>query len=374
MSRFQSFIQAGFECATHKNVHRKRLDVVRSSRHEEFLVEDYRRLGDLGVRTIREGLRWHLIEYKPRCRDFSTLLHLLDVAEEFGLELILDLMHFGWPDSLDVFTPGFVHAFESFALATARLLKRRNLSRLSVIPVNEMSFLAWAGGDEALLNPHTRGRGPELKRQLVRAAIAASKVFRKELPRAQLMTAEPVIHIVPRPSVAADQPAAERHRLSMYEATDMLMGRACPELGGSPDLVDIIGVNYYDRNQWEHHSATLSRHDDRYKPFRAILQEVADRYRKPVSITETGTEGDARAEWFEYIAAEARAAIRNGVAVEGLCLYPILNHPGWDDDRHCPNGLWDYADSSGNREIHQPLADAIAREQAILADAGELAA
>jgi hypothetical protein len=44
------------------------------------------------------------------------------------------------------------------------------------------------------------------------------------------------------------------------------------------------------------------------------------------------------------------------VPIEGICLYPIVNHPGWDDDRHCHNGLWDYADDQGNREIYEPLA------------------
>jgi hypothetical protein len=41
--------------------------------------------------------------------------------------------------------------------------------------------------------------------------------------------------------------------------------------------------------------------------------------------------------------------------VEGICLYPILNHPGWDNDRHCPCGLLGYADEFGRRECYRPL-------------------
>jgi hypothetical protein len=51
------------------------------------------------------------------------------------------------------------------------------------------------------------------------------------------------------------------------------------------------------------------------------------------------------------------------VPIEGICLYPILNHPGWDDDRHCYNGLFDYANDDGNREVHVPLARELARQQ-----------
>lgn len=49
--------------------------------------------------------------------------------------------------------------------------------------------------------------------------------------------------------------------------------------------------------------------------------------------------------------------------MEGLCIYPILNHPGWDDDRHCHNGLFDYAEVSGNREVFVPLADELTRQR-----------
>jgi hypothetical protein len=80
-------------------------------------------------------------------------------------------------------------------------------------------------------------------------------------------------------------------------------------------------------------------------------------------VAETGTEDDYRAEWFNYICDEVATAIAEGAPVHGICWYPIINHPGWDDDRHCHNGLFDYADDSGNRGIHEPLAAAILRQQ-----------
>ena len=45
-----------------------------------------------------------------------------------------------------------------------------------------------------------------------------------------------------------------------------------------------------------------------------------------------------------------------------MCLYPIVNHPGWEDERHCHNGLWDYCNESGHREIYSPLADELRRQ------------
>ncbi|MGL5059912.1 MAG: hypothetical protein ACRC62_08005 [Microcoleus sp.] len=54
---------------------------------------------------------------------------------------------------------------------------------------------------------------------------------------------------------------------------------------------------------------------------------------------------------------EVAAAIQAGVPVGGVCLSPIVNNPGWDDDRHCYNDPWDYCNAKGDREIYHPLAD-----------------
>jgi len=94
-----------------------------------------------------------------------------------------------------------------------------------------------------------------------------------------------------------------------------------------------------------------------------MLKEVYNRYRRPVFIAETGIEGDARPSWLRYIGQEARAAAALGVPLEGLCLYPILDYPGWGDDRHCYSGLWGYADNQGRREIYEPLALELAHQQ-----------
>jgi hypothetical protein len=63
-----------------------------------------------------------------------------------------------------------------------------------------------------------------------------------------------------------------------------------------------------------------------------------------------------RASWLRIIAAEAAAAQRAGVPVEGICLYPVTDYPGWDDDRHCPTGLLGYVDEGGRRPVYAPLA------------------
>jgi hypothetical protein len=85
---FQSFWMGGFECSTHRLPRRKalgrfagqRLDLTASTRHDEFALQDYTRLQDAGIRTARDGVRWHLIEKTPFRYDFSSLVPMLQAA------------------------------------------------------------------------------------------------------------------------------------------------------------------------------------------------------------------------------------------------------------------------------------------------------
>lgn len=379
MLLFNSFILGGFECSTHRRADGRRLDLVASSRHEEFVLHDYIRLRRHDILAAREGLRWHLIEADPGRYDFSSVVPVLRAAEECGIQIIWDLFHYGWPDDIDIFSAEFIERFRAFSAAFARFFQANRASeRLMICPVNEISFMAWAGGDAAFLNPFKVDRGDELKWQLVRANIASAEAVRAILPDTLLVQIDPVINILPNPELPHRTEQVAGYNQAQYAAWDAVLGRLRPELGGHEGLIDVIGVNYYPRNQWVDHGEPIRKHDPRYKPFRNILKEVSDRYQRPLIVAETGTENGERPEWFAHIVEEVSAAIERGAEIHGICLYPILNHPGWNDDRHCHNGLWDYANNSGERQVFEPLAEQLElmQEQICVARkrAGELAA
>jgi hypothetical protein len=66
------------------------------------------------------------------------------------------------------------------------------------------------------------------------------------------------------------------------------------------------------------------------------------------------------------VAQETRRALENGVPLQGICWYPIINFPGWDDGRLCQNGLWGYGDAAGNRPLYEPLAREWQRQRATM--------
>src|SRR5437868_2015388 len=126
-----------------------------------------------------------------------------------------------------------------FSKAVAAHLRSSTDGTLFVTPVNEISFLAWAAGDVGWFHPYGKGRGPELKRQLVRAAIASTEAVWSVDPGARIVTVDPLVHVVPpkgKPDVGG---VAAAYRASQFEAWDMLAGIQAPELGGHPKYLDI---------------------------------------------------------------------------------------------------------------------------------------
>jgi beta-glucosidase/6-phospho-beta-glucosidase/beta-galactosidase len=360
---FQSFFQGGFECSTHRRADGVRLDVIASTRHDAMAASDYALLQTLGISTVRDGARWHLIEKTPGIYDWSSFTPMLDAAIATRTQIIWDVLHYGWPDWLDIWSADFVERFAAFAKALALHVKDRTDEVPWYVPVNEISFLAWGGGQFKLFNPMARGRGHELKCQLVRASIAAIEAIWSVEPRARIAHTDPLIHVhhVKKGSVAR----AREQTHAQYQAWDMLSGRFHPELGGKPEYLDVIGVNYYCHNQWVLDGPPLDWRgtDARFIPFRDLLARTWKRYKRPMFIAETGIEAELRPEWFDYVCGEAFAAIELGAPIEGICLYPVMNHPGWDDDRHCPNGLIDYDRTTFRRWLEEPLAEAIRRRQ-----------
>ncbi len=359
----KSFLFGGFECSCHRTSPGNRLDMVEASGHEGLALGDYQRLRHQGIRTAREGVRWHLVETRGGRYNFSSVVPIVRAAHATNTQVIWDLCHFGWPDHLNVFSAGFVRSFARLARAFLRVLTAETDQRPIIAPINEISFLAWAGGETGSFNPFAVGRSDDLKQQLVRATIEAIEAIWGVAPEARIVHTDPAINVVAGGEDPTCVSMANAARGAQYHAWDMLAGLRAPHLGGQAKYLDVIGLNYYPHNQWVYDGARLTRSDPQCLPLSHLIRDNHDRYCRPVLLAETGTEGEGRAKWLRYVACEVRKAMRYGVRVEGVCWYPIVNHPGWDDGRRCENGLWDYPDASGHRPIHTPLALELRRQQ-----------
>jgi hypothetical protein len=367
-SLFRSFIQGGFECSTHRRRDGRRLDLIAGTHHDLLAGPDYRQLGEHGIHTVRDGARWHLIEAEgPGRYDWSPVLPLIEAANRAGTQVVWDVCHYGWPDWLDIWSEDFVGRFADYAAAFARLVRTETGEVPLLCPINEISYVAWAGGSTGHINPFANDRGDELKRQVVRAALAGTRAAQAAEPGTLIFAIDPRIHILPRPEHEDDPPEVDRLNDGQWHAWDMLLGRREPELGGSEDMVDVVGVNFYWNNQWVHqgsYGVPLSPFDERWRPLRHLLADVHERYQRRLFVAETSCEGNRRAPWFSYVAEEVREALRMGLPVEGICLYPVMSHLGWDDDRYCDNGLLELEAHHNRRMVHAPLAQELRQQQA----------
>jgi hypothetical protein len=341
---FPSFFLGGFECSSHVDPSGERRDLLALTQHDRYFREDYELVRSEGVLAIRDGVHWHLCDVCGRY-EFGSVAPRVRAARELGLTVIWDLFHYGYPEDLDPSDAAFAPRFGDYAYAFARWLSQRVPGPRWYVPVNEPSFFAWAGGEVAWFAPCWRGRGWELKVRLLEAAIAGSRAIRAADPQARLVAVDPVIHVVApadAPELAED---AARFSALQYQAWDMLVGRLAPEVGGSADLLDVVGVNYYPHNQWEHtRGGCLAPDDPRRKPFRQILLEVYQRYRRPMIVSETAAAGAYRPAWLRYMVDECLAAIRLGVDLQGICHYPVIDMPGWIGgfcSEFLNYGLWD---------------------------------
>lgn len=319
--------------------------MLRLTQHDLQVSRDYELLRSFNIRTVRDGTCWPLIE-RSGGFDFSSLIPMLEAAKQHDMQVIWTVFHYGYPDDLDIFSPAFVNRFAKYCTELARFIDDHTDRVPFYTPINEISFLAWAAGDVGYIHPFGVGRGMELKRQLIRAAIAGIEAIWQVNPQARIVQIEPVIHVMaPRDRPDLVERAAAQ-RAGQFEAWDMITGQMEPELGGQSKYLDIMGLNYYHSNQWEHPDLRLrwedNPRDDRWVPLHVLLEEVYSRYRRPLFIGETSHFGAGRGPWLREIVDEVRQAIINGVPMEGITIYPIIDRPDWDNLEHWHNsGLWD---------------------------------
>ena len=101
--------------------------------------------------------------------------------------------------------------------------------------------------------------------------------------------------------------------------------------------------------------------DEAERRFHAVLDlrplasedvSLADAWQRlgvPLIIGETGELGPNRAGWLRYLLGEVELARNAGVPVLGVCWYPIVSTPDWQDPTTLFAGGWWDSVASGSR-------------------------
>ncbi len=207
----------------------------------------------------------------------------------------------------------------------------------------------------------------------MKAYIEGIEAIKEEDDSVHILTSEPLVNMVPPLNATAEQiqAAALQHEYQ-FQVTDILSGRICTELRGKPEYLDTIGVNYYYNNQWIYPEMQFlgwgdNPPDIRWRPLHNLLTEVYERYNKPIVITETSHPGEHRPAWMNMIGEECAAIIKNNIPLCGICIYPIIDRPDWDNlTTWHHSGVWDIeigTQGELKRVLNIPFANALMQEQ-----------
>ncbi|MCF2446708.1 amine oxidase [Dyadobacter sp. CY345] len=378
--KFETFWMAGFECTDQFNASGNRVDMLQMTGHLDLVREDYARIRSLGIRTVREGIRWSVVEYLPYRYNFDAVLDMMNAGKEFGVQQIWDICHFGYPTDLSPFHPHFTSRFVALCEAFVNFYTTNNPGKLLyVTPINEVSFISWLGGVAGMTVPYCTKNGWELKYELVQAYIAGIKAMKTISGLVRIVTTEPLVNMVPGLNpTAEDLIEAAKENEQQYQTVDMLCGRICPELGGHEDLVDILGFNYYYNNQWiigsyEFLIWTDPIPDPRSRGLADLLEAACLRYGKPFILSETSHPKEDRPLWINMISSECAKLIERDLPLMGVCLYPIIDRPDWDHPEIWHHsGIWDNDNSSKySRVLHLESAAALKNGQKLITQSQE---
>jgi beta-glucosidase/6-phospho-beta-glucosidase/beta-galactosidase len=342
---------AGIECSfvPHLNI-----DQFEWTQHDRFWKDDFKRAREeLGISALRYAFPWHKLE--PQRGQFNWALadERIHFARDIGLDLYLDVMHFGTPVWLRQAAgdPEFPESLEAF---TAALVTRYRSLVTHWCPCNEPLVLALFSGDFGFWPPHSRkwkGYMPVLSR-VVQATSRGIRAVRQADPQATVLVCDNVENFKSRsPDLAGE---VHRRNLRRYLAMDLLLGRVdyhhpqfqwitsygLSELdlewfATHPQRPDVLGIDYYPNSEWQLEKVPDGIHQRRSESplgLYGIARAYYNRYGLPMMLTETSADGHPinREIWLERTIDDCRRLREQGIPMNGYFWWPMVDQLDWD--------------------------------------------
>jgi beta-glucosidase/6-phospho-beta-glucosidase/beta-galactosidase len=366
---FPTFFLSGFECSTFVWKDQGRRDLCEETQHRRNADGDYALLPPLGIAVAREGIPWPMVDKGEGRFDFSYVDPFIEAMNRHKVLPIWDLCHYGYPDGCDPYDEGFAERFAAYARAAAEYVTTRVRGPHFFTPMNEITFFGFMAGEWGWAAPFRKTREDRTKLRLAmcKADIAGVKAIREVVPEARMVHIDPLILVVPpahRPDLADE--ARRESTEDAFFSFDVISGRVHPELGGSPEILDIVGVNNYSFGQMEYREegphAALEPHDPRIVPLVDLLETAWTRYRRPMVVAETSGMQGGRPDWLNDVVEESLAAVNRGMDLHGVCLFPAVDMPDWHTGEWLHNGICDLEpgrDGALKRVPFQPYVDAL---------------
>ncbi|WP_426266488.1 family 1 glycosylhydrolase [Sphingomonas sp. LHG3443-2] len=375
-------------------------DQVRETGHRTRLG-DLDALAELGVTTVRYPILWETIAPEsPHELDFSWHDERLARLRELGIRVIGGLVHHGsGPRYTQLLDDRFPEKLRDYAGRVARRYPWIDMWT----PVNEPLTTARFSCLYGHWFPHLRDEG-QMYRALANQCVGtleAMAAIREVNPAAQLLVTEDIGRAFGTPELAAQ---VEYENVRRWLSLDLLCGRLRPGhelhdrvqphvpqelldgLATGRGKPDIIGVNHYltSERYLDHrierypHVEAGSNGAQTYVDLEAIrvhrlrrevgpekrLQEVWDRYRLPMAVTEVhhGCTREEQVRWLQDVWTAATTVRGRGADIRAVTLWSVFGAVDWRSLLTERNGSYDVGayDTRGSKPRPTMLARAAA--------------
>lgn len=331
------------------------LDEYELTGHYGRWKQDLAAAAALGCTALRYGLPWYRVNPARGRFDWSFSDEVLTfAAQECGLTVILDLVHYGTPTWLpDAFCdPGYPAAVAAWAGAVA---SRYGDLVTHYTPLNEPLITASFCGQRGVWPPYGHGDEGWLQVALgcVEGMQAATRAIRTAAPQAK------VVHVEATHVFGTEDPRL-RGEVELLTGrsllpTDLYTGRVGPDhplagwlsrhgataerlaaIRAGAEEPDLIGVNYYPdlscRRLVRRGGSTVAvAVPGGAAGLTAVTRQYHERYGRPVLVAETGVDGTAEQHtaWL-HASLDAVAELRaGGVPVRGYTWWPLFDFIDW---------------------------------------------
>lgn len=358
----------GAECSVVRVRGRYR-DQIAETGHEARL-DDYARMADLGITTVRLPLLWEkLSDFGKRAQpDWAWADQRVTAAERAGLAIIAGLVHHGsGPRHTSLVDPGFPDKLAAHAGEVAA--RYRHIAWWT--PVNEPLTTARFSGLYGFWYPHGRGEGPFVRALLNQClGIARSMAaIRASAPGAKLVQTEDYGRVFATRALAGQARFENTRRLL---SLDLLTGRVTEshpawrnlmrngatrdelaDLAGGAGMPDIIGINHYLTSD-RYLDERLARYPGvpaggngvrRYVDTEAVrvaglgakvgpearLREIWQRYGLPMAVTEVhnGCTREEQLRWLHEVWTAAERVRAEGADIRAVTLWTLFGAVDW---------------------------------------------
>lgn len=318
----------------------------RAVEHFSRYRQDISLAADLGVNSFRFSIEWSRIEPDEGVWSAEAVTYYrqyLKTIKQAGMTPIVTLFHFTLPVWFAE-KGGFEKRtnIQYFIKFVEKVLLEFGPDLKYIITINEPVLYASNGYLQAVWPPSISSKTKmwRVLNNLIRAHNQSARLIRRTSRKYQVSIAHNVSYVY----------AGDDAKLSQWSASFMDYMNNHYLIKRTIKTSTFIGLNYYFSSRFygyrEHnpdHQTSDTGWDMQPGNLRYVLDDLTDRYKKPILITENGVadmDDEYRQEWLTQTLLAMNQAIASGVSLLGYVHWSLIDNFEWEKGRWPRFGLY----------------------------------